>query len=108
MIPEVVGPVDGPAADGAERVARCPTTCPSCGGPVWREEGEVASRCTNVACPAQRLERLVHWASRGAMDIDGLGDEIVARLIEAGLRARRRRLLRAHAPSSSRRSTWAA
>ncbi len=62
-----------------------PDACPSCGGPVWREEGEVAVRCTNVACPAQRQERLVHWAGRGAADIDGMGPEIVSRLVEAGL-----------------------
>jgi DNA ligase (NAD+) len=62
-----------------------PTRCPSCDGDLWREEGEVAWRCTNVACPAQRLERLVHWASRGAADIEGLGDEIVGRLALSGL-----------------------
>jgi DNA ligase (NAD+) len=84
VIPEVLGPVVG-LRDGTERAFSMPTTCPSCGGPVWREQGEVAVRCTNVACPAQRLSRLVHWASRGAMDIEGLGEEIVARLIEKGL-----------------------
>jgi DNA ligase (NAD+) len=64
-----------------------PETCPSCGGPVWRELGEVAVRCTNVACPAQKLERLAHWASRGAADIDGMGSEVVSRLVESGLLA---------------------
>jgi DNA ligase (NAD+) len=62
-----------------------PEACPSCDGPVWRPEGEVVSRCTNVACPAQRWERLGHWAGRGALDIEGLGYEIIGRLIEAGL-----------------------
>ena len=52
---------------------------------MWREEGEVAVRCTNVACPAQRLERLAHWASRGAADIDGMGYEIISRLVDSGL-----------------------
>ncbi len=84
VIPEVVGPVEG-LRDGTERVFAMPAECPSCGGPVWREEGEVAARCTNVACPAQRHERLLHFASRGAMDIEGLGDEIVGRLVAAGL-----------------------
>ncbi|MBI5231292.1 MAG: NAD-dependent DNA ligase LigA, partial [Coriobacteriales bacterium] len=83
VIPEVVGPVTG-LRDGSERGFEMPVACPSCGGPVWREEGEVAVRCTNVACPAQRLERLLHWAGRGAVDIDGLGVEIVSRLIAQG------------------------
>jgi DNA ligase (NAD+) len=84
VIPEVVGPVIGVRTDGAQPWSM-PDACPSCGGPVWREEGEVAVRCTNVACPAQRQERLVHWASRGAADIDGMGPEIVSRLVQAGL-----------------------
>jgi DNA ligase (NAD+) len=84
VIPEVVGPVPGLRLEGAEPWTM-PATCPSCGGPVWRPVGEVVPRCTNVACPDQRLGRLLHWASRGAMDIDGLGYEIVARLVEQGL-----------------------
>jgi len=84
VIPEVVGPVLGLRPESAEPW-RLPETCPSCAGPIWREEGEVASRCTNVGCPAQRLERLAHWASRGAADIDGMGYEIVTRLVETGL-----------------------
>lgn len=84
VIPEVVGPVLGMRPGGAQPFSM-PQRCPSCESPLWREEGEVAWRCTNVACPAQRLERLVHWASRGAADIEGLGDEIVARLVESGL-----------------------
>ena len=84
VIPEVVGPVLGLRPGGAAPWAM-PDTCPSCGGPVWREPGEVAVRCTNVACPAQRLERLAHWAFRGAADIDGMGYEIITRLVETGL-----------------------
>jgi DNA ligase (NAD+) len=84
VIPEVVGPVLGLRTEGAVPW-EMPATCPSCGGPVWRPEGEVVPRCTNVACPDQRLARLLHWAARGAMDIDGLGSEIVARLMEQGL-----------------------
>jgi DNA ligase (NAD+) len=84
VIPEVVGPVVGLRPAGAPPWSM-PAVCPSCGGPTWRPEGEVVSRCTNVACPAQRWERLGHWAGRGAMDIEGLGYEIIGRLIEAGL-----------------------
>lgn len=61
-----------------------PRTCPSCGAPVIHEEGEVAYRCISLECPAQQLERLAHWVSRGAMDIDGMGDEIIGRLVETG------------------------
>lgn len=84
VIPEVVGPVER-LRDGSERAWTMPETCPSCGAPTWRPEGEAVRRCTNVACPAQRHERLLHWASRGAMDIDGLGEEIMARLEDGGL-----------------------
>ncbi|MBE0416405.1 MAG: NAD-dependent DNA ligase LigA [Coriobacteriia bacterium] len=84
VIPEVVGAVIGMREPGAPEW-RMPAECPSCGGPVWRPEGEVVSRCTNVACPAQRLERLGHWAGRGAMDIDGMGTEIITRLVERDL-----------------------
>lgn len=83
VIPEVVGPVER-LRDGSERVWHMPATCPSCGHAVWREEGEVVPRCTNAGCPAQRLERLGHWASRGALDIEGMGTEIISRLVEQG------------------------
>ena len=83
VIPEVLGPVLAlRPADAA--VWRMPATCPSCGSPVIREEGEVDFRCISIDCPAQALERLLHWASRGAMDIDGMGEEIVSRLVESG------------------------
>jgi DNA ligase (NAD+) len=52
---------------------------------VVREEGEVAYRCISIECPAQATERLIHWGARSAMDIDGLGDEIVRRMVEQGL-----------------------
>ena len=83
VIPEVLGPVESLRPEGAE-VWSMPSECPSCGSPVIREEGEVAYRCISIDCPAQAQERLVHWASRGAMDIDGMGDEIVGRLVESG------------------------
>ena len=84
VIPEVVGPVLGMRPAGAAEWCM-PQTCPSCGADVWREPEEVAVRCTNVVCPAQRLERLGHWAARGAADIDGMGAEIIARLVDTGL-----------------------
>ncbi|MDO8848733.1 MAG: NAD-dependent DNA ligase LigA [Coriobacteriia bacterium] len=84
VIPEVVGAVER-LREGSEREWRMPSACPSCGSDVWREEGEVVPRCTNAGCPAQRLERLGHWASRGALDIEGMGTEIITRLVEQGL-----------------------
>lgn len=82
VIPEVLGPVLSLRPEGA-RAWEMPATCPSCGSPIVREEGEAAFRCVSMDCPAQALERLLHWASRGAMDIDGMGEEIVARLVES-------------------------
>lgn len=84
VIPEVVGPVPGLRPEGAVEWSM-PACCPSCGSAVWRPEDEVVSRCTNVACPAQRWERLGHWAGRGSLDIEGLGYEIIGRLIDGGL-----------------------
>ena len=88
VIPEVVGPVtegDFGPAHLARPEWQMPTTCPSCGSPVICEEGEVAYRCVSIDCPAQATERLIHWGSRNAMDIDGLGEEIVNRMVEQGL-----------------------
>lgn len=83
VIPEVLGAV--PSLRPADaRPWDMPERCPSCGSPIIREEGEVAFRCISIDCPAQAHERLLHWASRGALDIDGMGEEIVARLVEAG------------------------
>ena len=83
VIPEVLGPVLALRPEGAQ-TWHMPATCPSCGSPVIREEGEADFRCISIDCPAQALERLLHWASRGAMDIDGMGEEIVSRLVESG------------------------
>ncbi len=88
VIPEVVGPVlegDLGVAHAARPEWQMPATCPACGSPVLREEGEVAYRCISIDCPAQAVERLIHWGSRNAMDIDGLGDEIVRRMVEQGV-----------------------
>ena len=83
VIPEVLGPVLSLRSPEA-RVWEMPSVCPSCGSPVVRDPGEVAFRCISIDCPAQALERLLHWASRGALDIDGMGEEIVSRLVESG------------------------
>ena len=84
VIPEVVGPVlELRPADSVD--FEMPAVCPSCGSPVVREEGEVTYRCVSIDCPAQAHERLCHWVSRKAMDIDGLGDELIGKLVAAGL-----------------------
>lgn len=83
VIPEVLGPVLSLRSPEA-RIWEMPSVCPSCGSPVVRDPGEVAFRCIAIDCPAQALERLLHWASRGALDIDGMGEEIVSRLVECG------------------------
>jgi DNA ligase (NAD+) len=63
-----------------------PSACPECGAPVIRLEGEAAARCSNgLSCPAQRKQALFHFASRRAMDIEGLGDKLVEQLVENGL-----------------------
>jgi DNA ligase (NAD+) len=84
VIPEVVGPVLSARPKGRRRW-HFPTTCPSCGGPLVRLPGESDTFCTNIDCPAQRVQRIVHFASRGAMDIEGLGEKRVVQLVEAGL-----------------------
>ena len=79
VIPEVVSVKD------PKRGWKMPSRCPVCGGEVVREEPYVAYRCINPFCPAQRLERLRHYASRGALDIDGLGVSTLTQLIDRGL-----------------------
>jgi len=64
---------------------RMPKHCPECGSAIHKSEDEVAYRCVNAACPAKRKESLLHFASRHAMNIDGLGDKIVDQLVEKGL-----------------------
>ena len=86
VIPEVVGPV---LASRPARLAvwHFPRHCPVCGQPLLRLEGESDTFCTNSECPAQRQGRIEHFASRGAMDIEGLGEKTVAQFIELGLLA---------------------
>jgi DNA ligase (NAD+) len=84
VIPEVVGPVLAKRPAKTKRWT-FPKKCPECGEPLVRVEGEANHHCVNVDCPAQRVQRLVHWASRGAMDIEGLGEERVRQFVDAGL-----------------------
>jgi DNA ligase (NAD+) len=85
VIPEVVRVLVEQRPHDARRV-RLPPRCPVCGSPVKREEGEAIARCTGgYACAAQRCERILHFASRRAMDIEGLGDKLVDQLVTAGL-----------------------
>lgn len=82
IIPEVVSVVENPQDSKSFTL---PNTCPSCGQPVTREAGEAATRCTNPQCPAQLLRNLIHFASRDAMDIDGLGPALLEQLTREGL-----------------------
>src|SRR5207248_2276133 len=84
VIPEVVGPVLAKRARGA-RKWKFPTHCPVCNEPLVRLEGEADTRCVNVDCPAQRVQRIVFFAGRSAMDIEGLGEERVNQFVNAGL-----------------------
>jgi DNA ligase (NAD+) len=82
VIPKVVR-VTSPGS--GRRPFRMPAQCPVCGGKIVREEGEVASRCINTDCPARLKESILHFASRGVMDIDGLGDALVNQLVDRGI-----------------------
>ena len=84
VIPEVVG-VNKKKRNGTERDFEMPKVCPVCGAPAVREEGEAALRCTGIECPAKSLRTIIHFASREAMNIDGLGYKIIEQLIEKGL-----------------------
>jgi DNA ligase (NAD+) len=84
VIPEVVGPVLAKRPPRTRRW-KFPKSCPACNEPLIRIEGEANHHCVNVDCPAQREQRLVHWAGRGALDIEGLGEERVRQFVEAGL-----------------------
>jgi DNA ligase (NAD+) len=82
VIPKVVRV----SAQGSKRTPfKMPDKCPICGGAVVREEGEAASRCININCPARLKESILHFASRGVMNIDGVGDALVDQLVDRGL-----------------------
>jgi len=84
VIPAVVE-VKTAARTGREKKFRMPAACPVCGGKVVQDEGQVALRCINAQCPAQLKRRIEHFASRGAMDIEGLGQVMVEQLVERKL-----------------------
>ena len=84
VIPQIIAPLPE-RRDGSEVPWRMPAACPSCGTAVEREEDVVAAYCPNVACPGRQLEGLVHFTSRGAMDIRGLSYARIEQLLEAGL-----------------------
>ena len=83
IIPEVVKSLKEERTD--QRVYEAPTTCPSCGHETVKLEDEVAIRCINPSCPAQLTEGIIHFVSRGAMNIDGLGEKVVRQLFDAEL-----------------------
>jgi len=84
VIPYVVKAI-AEVRTGDERKFQLPATCPVCGTEVLRVEGEPVVHCPNIDCPAQLQGRIVHFASRRAMDIEGLGEKLVAQLVESGL-----------------------
>lgn len=84
VIPEVVG-VNKEKRDGTEKIFEMPKTCPVCGAEAVREEGEAVVRCIGVECPAKLYRSIIHFASKDAMNIDGLGEAIIGELIERKL-----------------------
>lgn len=84
VIPEIVRVVPEKRSSDTKQF-KMPAHCPECGSEVVRYEGEVAHRCVNISCPAQLKEHIRHFASRGAMDIEGLGEKVSAQLFDAKL-----------------------
>lgn len=84
VIPEIVKPVESKRT-GQERIFTLPDHCPVCSAEVQRLPGEAVTRCVGTACPAQLVEGLVHFASRGAMDIEGMGPALIGQLVDADL-----------------------
>ena len=81
VIPEVVKPLAGKRS-GAEQIFVMPEHCPVCGSPVDRIEGEAFHRCPNLSCPAQVAERIIHFASKGGVDVDGLGPKLIEQMLD--------------------------
>jgi DNA ligase (NAD+) len=84
VIPEVVKVIESKRTGGEEKFIM-PVSCPECGSKVVRLEGEAAHRCLGLSCPAQIKEHITHFASRGGMDIEGLGNKLVSQLVDAKL-----------------------
>jgi DNA ligase (NAD+) len=85
VIPFVAGVLDASKRTGDEQDIVPPVVCPSCGFPLTEQGNSRELFCTNVACPAQTVRRLIHWASRAAADIDAIGGVWIERLAEAGI-----------------------
>ncbi|MFC8530409.1 NAD-dependent DNA ligase LigA [Nocardia sp. NPDC057227] len=85
VIPFVAGVLDASKRTGAEKDIEVPTVCPSCAQPVLEQGNSRELFCTNAACPAQTVRRLIHWASRASADIDAIGQKWIERLAEAGI-----------------------
>ena len=83
IIPKILSVVKS-KRKGTEKPIKIPSKCPSCGAVLYSEEGEVALRCNNVSCKAQIKQRIKHFASRNAMDIEGLGESLVEQLVDKG------------------------
>ena len=85
VIPKIVSVVDAGRSNNTKEIM-IPATCPSCGSKVVQLDGEVVARCTGgLICPAQRIERIRHFASRLALDIEGLGEKLVEQLVKANM-----------------------
>jgi len=84
VIPEVVKVIEFKRT-GKEKIFSMPQNCPVCGSNTIRLEGEAVKRCINTNCPAQVKERIKHFASKGAFDIDGLGDKLVEQMVDKGM-----------------------
>ncbi|MBI4435953.1 MAG: NAD-dependent DNA ligase LigA [Candidatus Omnitrophica bacterium] len=84
IIPQVVGPLKEKRS-GKERKFVMPKRCPVCGEPVQKSAEEIVVRCENIRCPAQIKERIIHFASRRAMDIEGMGEVLVGQIVDRGL-----------------------
>ncbi len=101
IIPEIVG-AEEKDRTGDELPFAMPKNCPECGAPIVRMEGEAAHRCTGENCPAQLLRKLMHYVSRDAMDIEGLGSAVLEQLSDAGLVSSPSDLYRLDVPSVMR------
>lgn len=84
VIPEVIKSLPE-KRDGSEKIFNMPEECPSCGGIVLRVEGEAAHRCVNISCPSRQREAIIHFVSRDAMNIEGLGSALIVQLLENSL-----------------------
>ncbi len=84
VIPEVVKPLSTKRT-GKEKIFKMPSHCPVCGSEVDRVEGEAVHRCPNLSCPAQVAERIIHFASKGGVDVDGLGPKLIEQMLESKL-----------------------